>query len=211
MSADDAWGGDLPGASVRDLQAIAAPADSEALMDWPLVLDDLEHAADKLSDDLQGALSALGQAATDDDRVVGLIGRVRAIRATLGMVETVATRWAGQSPYIGKTGVLADGTHYEIRRGRDRKAWQHDGWKHDVRERVLDRAGLAGHEVVDTETGELVDLQTLLTWVQEQHGSTAPRVTELRKLGLEPDDYCESFPGLWNVDLIPPEPVQGNG
>lgn len=212
MSADDAWGGDLPTARTRDLEGISAPADPRALAYWESHLGALERETDGLASGLEGALSAVGAAGGRRDlEALALVARVQELRRQLGAVEATATRWLGLSATIPKTGVLPDGSTYEVKRGANRKSWNHDGWKHDAREQVLARAGLAGHEVVDTETGELVDLQTLLTWVQEQHGSTSPRVTELRKLGLDPDDYCETFPGLWGVQVTPPEePVQGN-
>lgn len=204
--AGDAWGGDLPGVRSRDLEGIAAPADPVALADWPARLEALEATTNVLRWYVEGALSAIGAAGGSRDlEALLLVAKVQAARRALGEVESIATRWLGLSATIAKTGTLPDGSTYEVKRGTNRKAWAHDSWKHDVRERVLAKAGTAGHEVVDTETGELVDLQGLLTWVQEVAAQSGPRLGNLRDLGLDPDDYCETFPGLWGVQVVAPE------
>lgn len=205
MSADDAWGGDLPGASVRDLVGIAAAPDHDALANQGGILNALDNAVESLRSGLEGALSAIGSHGGERDlEALAMVARVQAARRTLAEVETITTRWLGLTATIPKTGTLPDGSTYEVKRGQNRKSWDHDSWKHDVRAKVLARAGVAGHDLVDPETGDLVDVQGLLTWVQEVSGSAAPRLTNLRGLGLDPDDYCETFPGLWAVQVVPP-------
>lgn len=198
------WEGDLPTARTRDLEGIAAPADHDALETQPGLLNVLDGTATSIREHLEGALSAAGaHGGSRDLEVLALVHRIQAARRVLGEAEAIATRWLGLSATIAKTGVLPDGSTYEVRRGQTRKAWDHDQVKHDVRAAVLKRAGVAG-DLVDPNTGEMVDVQGLLTWVQEVAGSTAPRLGNLRALGLDPDDYCETFPGLWNVTVTPP-------
>lgn len=198
------WGGEVEGARTRDLEGISAPADPVALAAWPRTLDALEDSAKVLRWYLEGSLSAVGAAGGKRDlEALALVARVQALRRTLGEVEAIATRWLGLDATIPKTGVLPDGSTYEVKRGQNRKSWQHDEVKHDVRAAVLKRAGCPA-DLVNPETGELVDVQGLLTWVQEVAGSTAPRLGNLRALGLDPDDYCEVFPGLWGVQVTPP-------
>lgn len=208
MTADDAWGGQVDGARTRDLEGISAPADPVALKAWPSDLDALEGATERLRWYVEGALSAVGAAGGSRDlEALALVARVQAVRRTLAEVESITTRWLGLTATIAKTGVLPDGSTYEVKRGQNRKAWDHDGWKHDARAAVLAKHGVSGHDLVDPESGEMVDVQGLLTHVQEVSGSAAPRLTNLRALGLEPDDYCETFPGLWGVQVVAPEPT----
>lgn len=92
----------------------------------------------------------------------------------------------------------------ERRRGTDRKSWDHAGWQVDARRQVLRKHGLAGAQGVLTPDGEVIPAEVLaeaLAELQSVHGSTAPRTTQLKGLGLDPRDYCESSPGAWRVSV----------
>ena len=92
----------------------------------------------------------------------------------------------------------------EVRGGRDRKGWDHERWQHDARQAVLNSPGLAGAAGVVDAAGEIHDIGEvfeLLTHLQRIHGSTAPKTTELRKVGLDPDDYATSTPGTPTVQI----------
>lgn len=104
--------------------------------------------------------------------------------------------------------LMADEVHsgtlrVERRRSRDRKQWDHDSWRRDVRAKVLRKLGLAGAQGIVTRDGEVLDapglLQELLAAVQNVHGAGAPKVTALRDLGLDAMDYCETTPGTVHV------------
>jgi hypothetical protein len=113
-------------------------------------------------------------------------------------------------------GALADGARYEVTKSADRKAWDHDDWKRDVR-RTVTEGTLAAYLVPEDMPGCLVDqtsgeavpfrrvIQQALTMAQAVHGSSAPKTTELRRLGLSASDYCESTPGAWRVEFIKPD------
>lgn len=87
----------------------------------------------------------------------------------------------------------------ERRRGTDRKAWQ----SVDLLDELFRRA------VVDTETGEVLDDEALIR--QRLHevlvdcvpftGSLGWRVTALRDLGLDPDEWCETKPGRTSIQI----------
>lgn len=112
-------------------------------------------------------------------------------------------------------GTLADGSRYEVARSADRKAWDHDDWKRDVRREVVAQVAgpLAGGTLQHTnlETGEVTEttlgriLQEALTLAQNVHGSQAPKSAALRTLGLTTSDYCDSTPGPWRVSFIKPD------
>lgn len=208
MTADDPWGGQVEGAPTTDLVTFGAEPDPAALNDrMPLHMTVVSARVGDLARDLRGALAA---AEADPVAVLDLITWCQDMRRVLSGIEADATRWAGLAN-IPKTGEMPDGRRYTIRRGQNRKAWKHDAWKHDARAAVVRTQGLEGHDVVDAATGELVDLQGLLTHVQEFHGSTAPRVTVLRQAGLEPDDYAETSPGPWGIEFVDPEVEHPNG
>lgn len=86
-----------------------------------------------------------------------------------------------------------------VRRSNDRKEWQHDDWKHDVRGAILDDLNCG--DAVFTLDGEAVDLMELITKVQSVHGAQAPKVTALRALGLDPQAYCHEVPGKPTVTI----------
>lgn len=87
----------------------------------------------------------------------------------------------------------------ERRRGTDRKAWQ----SVDLLDELFRRA------VVDTTTGEVLDDEALIR--QRLHevlvdcvpftGSLGWRVTALRDLGIEPDEWCQTSPGRVSIQV----------
>jgi len=90
----------------------------------------------------------------------------------------------------------------ERRRGAERKAWDHESWQRDVRNKALQARGLKGAQGVLTADGELLEvgvLHEVLRAVQDAHGAGAPKTTTLKALGLDVRDYCESSPGAWTV------------
>jgi hypothetical protein len=91
-------------------------------------------------------------------------------------------------------------------RSADRKAWDHDAWRRDVRTKLLRHHGLLGAQGVLTADGEVVGPElfyTLLRELQEVHGSHPPKTGKtgggLRQWGLDPDDYCATSEGVWQV------------
>lgn len=90
----------------------------------------------------------------------------------------------------------------ERSRRPDRKSWQHDEWKAEVRRKTIQAHGLKGAHVISADGEELdVSLEAVIRSVQDIHGSIAPRVTGLRSLGIDADDYCERSPGPWSVKV----------
>lgn len=202
-AADDPWGGSVPDAPTVNLGTFGAEPDPAALAAWDHQRQTVTDYVTGVDQRLLHALAA-AEAQGEGQRVLDLIAWAQQTRRTLAAVEQAATRWAGLSGAVQETGTMPDGRTYKVRRGANRKAWDHDAWKHDARAAVLRRHGLEGVEVVNTATGELVDLQGVVTHVQEVHGSTAPRVGVLKSLDLDPDDYAETTPGAWSVEFVEP-------
>lgn len=144
--------------------------------------------------------------AMEDDVLAGAVAIVQHIRQRLAQQEHELTTALGKR--LGRTvGYLPDGRQFKVERSADRKEWDHDSWKHDARRAVVSHH--AGARVVlDTDTGEETPLAKVLmeaiTEVQEVHGSTSPRVTNLRALGLVTTDYCTSTPGAWRLNVVKP-------
>lgn len=92
----------------------------------------------------------------------------------------------------------------ERERRPDRKAWDHQGWRSEARAKVVQAMGLKGAQGVIDAAGEVLPAEVLhkaLAAVDEVHGSAPPRLTQLRGLGVDPDDYCERSPGAWKVTV----------
>jgi hypothetical protein len=132
--------------------------------------------------------------------VAEMLADVRDARKRLyeleGLLETAAAK-----AMLGDT---AENPHVRVERSRypDRKKWQHDEWKRDVRRKVIQTFNLKGATVISRDGEPLeISLYEVLNRVQDVHGSTDPRVRRLRDLGLDPDDYCERGPGPWKVEV----------
>lgn len=144
------------------------------------------------------------------------IALVQDLRKRLGEVEQSLAITLGKAEGQHQ-GNLPDGRQFALKRTADRKAWDHEDWKRDARRAIVKRhaAGLedATLQSVNLETGEVAEvtlaafLHTVVAEAQEVHGSTAPRSTALKRLGLYASDYCESSPGGWKFDAIAPKPT----
>ena len=110
-------------------------------------------------------------------------------------------------------GELPDGRLFTLKRAQDRKEWDHEEWKRDARRAIVAKTEVV--PAINPDTGEVIDLAPILFRViaeaQEVHGSTAPRSTSLKALGLYAGDYCTSSPGGWTFRATPkPTTIQEN-
>jgi hypothetical protein len=140
----------------------------------------------------------------DVQALVDTVAMIQDLKRALGVAEAFISREVG---YITQaeaqqeaSGHTSDGRPYEVKRGSNRKTWEHDAWKADVRTAVLRTRGLPP-ELADPVTGDLVNLYEILNDVQQVHGSTAPKVTALKRLGLDVGDYCETSAGPFSVSI----------
>lgn len=157
---------------------------------------------------LQDAVEALGKAmpdlvaAADDPQALGLarlLFDVREARTALYQLEQDLEGTTAKALMADE--LQGEGVRVERYRSRDRKEWDHETWRRDVRAKVLRRHGALKAAAVVTADGEPldVDLYALLADVQDVHGASAPKVTALRQLGLDAADYCKTEPGTAHV------------
>jgi hypothetical protein len=130
-----------------------------------------------------------------------LLAEVRRRLAELEAVLVRAAAITARDHNLPRQGVFADGRLWELKRGQDRKAWDHDSWQADARRQIL--SGLP-EQLVNPDTGEGVDVAELLAAVENVHGAGAPKVGVLKKLGLDPGDYCEQVAGTWGLKVSAP-------
>lgn len=136
----------------------------------------------------------------DAPTAVGLVAAIQDVRRRLADIEAYAARQIGRDEFALADGILPDGRTYAVLKGKDRRAWDHDGWKRDARRQVL--SGVSP-DLVDPSTGETVAVEPLLEAIQGIGSSAPPKVTALKALGLDPDEYAETVPGPWGVKISP--------
>ena len=135
-------------------------------------------------------------------------------RRRLAEVEADAVARLGTADGRPDMLTLEDGRLVTVRRGKDRKSWDHERWQHDARAVVAARADDTWADgLVDPVTGETVTAAAVvmpsLVQVEKVHGAGPPRVAAVRELGLDVDDYCQVSPGRWSIDVS--APAEGSG
>jgi hypothetical protein len=164
--------------------------DVKALDDLGATLTDLAEAVARLSDDVPAALDV------DDssEAVVRLLADLREQRKQLAEMEAYVEAAAVKRLKYGQQQVgdfIA-----EVKGGKDRKAWRHDdlAWAVCRPLAVNENTG----EVV-TEIAEIIDQvrSRLLNCAAVSYW----RTTQLKPLGINPDDYSESTPGRRTVTV----------
>lgn len=158
-------------------------------------------AVDRLKDALPGLLAECTDPEATD--MAELLLAVQSARIALQALERDAEAECAKA----MVGDYAETPTLRVERSRraERKTWDHEAWKRDARGKVLRKHGLLGAQAVIDAQGEMLSpaaFAEALTELQGVHGSTAPRVTQMRGLGLDPDDYCERTPGSWQVRVL---------
>lgn len=154
-----------------------------------------------------------GAAALEPEALADTIALLQDLKYRLGTIESQAATTLGKMAGAIQ-GNLSDGRQFTLKRTQDRKEWDHDEWKRDARRTIVQHTtSETGPSIqVLTEDGEVRNfdlarvLHQAITEAQEVHGSTAPRSTSLKRLGLYASDYCTSSPGGWRLNAIRPEP-----
>lgn len=203
MTADWTTEEPMEGVSVLDLTRAEAAPNRTALEFYQDRAERAWAEVTQVEHELAGMLTAAAMAGVETV-ALDVIAWAQDMRRLLSSVESNATRWAALSTVLGKTGEMPDGRTYEVKRGANRKAWDHDGWKRAYRAHVISETGATGGEVVVPSTGEVVNLYDLARDLDAATGSSAPKVTVLRKVGVDPDDYCETSSGAWSVAFAEP-------
>jgi hypothetical protein len=164
-------------------------------------LDAVTDAVDVLAKALPGLLEACTDPQAADMAELLLV--IREARTRLYGIEQDTEHTLARAMVADQavTGTL----RVERKRGPERKAWDHDAWKRDVRQNALRGAGLLGAHVITSDGEEAPQgvLSDLLRKVQDVHGAAAPKTSAagLRGLGLDPMDYCETSAGKVTVQV----------
>lgn len=171
-------------------------------------MSDAVTAVNKAVEALEQALPGLLEQCTDPQatdmaEVLASIRDARVLLARLELDAEVATARAMLGDFAETSTLRVERT-----RAAERKTWDHEGWQQDVRRQVLRKHGLQGIAAVVTADGEEVpgaelvqEVAAAMAELQAVHGSTGPRLTQLRGVGLDPDDYCVRTPGTWRVKV----------
>jgi hypothetical protein len=161
----------------------------------PDVIETWRNAIEALDADRRG-LAELGQV----DMLAFGLDRIRELRRQLGDLERaveadIAGLMDGKQQTIDGLGTL------ERRRGTDRKGWDSD----EVLKSIVQ---LAVVNAIDPDTGELPSHTELVARVVADIAACAPltastgwRVTALRAMGIDPDEYCITKPGRTAVQI----------
>lgn len=88
---------------------------------------------------------------------------------------------------------------FESRKATDRKQWQHAELQSTLIAKI--RSGEA--RTVDPETGEIVEEDDVALTARVFTATANPswRVTALKALDINPDEYCFATPGKWSVQF----------
>lgn len=149
----------------------------------------------------------------EPDAQADAVAVLQDLKFRLGQIETQAATNLGKIAGAIQ-GNLSDGRQFTLKRAADRKEWDHDEWKRDARRNIVKHTTDEMGSVIQvlTEDGEVQEfnlaalLHSAITEAQEVHGSTAPRSTALKRLGLYASDYCTTTPGGWRFTALRPEP-----
>ena len=155
----------------------------------------LEHIGSRLDDveDMIGLLAETGQVAT----LARFLAELRAVKKLLD--EQVREAEAQLAEIMDDKSIVVQGVGvFERRVGTDRRAWQWDDLLPRLTRLHLDPGGTG--EIPST--AEAVEaMRRLIVDVIGVTPSRGPRVTALRALGLDPDEYAETTPGRVSVQI----------
>lgn len=158
-------------------------------------LSELRALGERLDDLEDAAINLLGTHGAEG--VASLLAEVRSVRQALGIRERAIEDLLADV-MLDDTMTLEGVGVFQLRHGKDRKAWQSEQLLSEVIRRSLDPEG----------TGELPPLPEVVERIRAGVFDTAPvtpslgwRVTALKRLGLDPDEWCESTPGRTTVQI----------
>jgi hypothetical protein len=157
-------------------------------------------AAEQIVDDLLARGDLIHQVTPDGElqehaealaRIRLLIGELRQMEADL--TDAIAGQMTSQQTQVGPW-------RLERRKGSTRKGWDSEGLLSELIRRAR----------FDVETGEqFSDAQTLAHLLSDLRAcvpftaSLGWRAGPLRERGMDPDEWCETTPGPWRVDVMP--------
>lgn len=166
-------------------EAIVAALDA-ATVDLDKLVDGTIIAADELNENLD---TGLGQLDRDWETAASQLARLRHARQLLSTLENAYERFIGEHAPFGATELLGVGL-VTVRRGSDRKQWDHDG---------LSRAVIDAHVIANE--GVSPDPFDVRDWLMDAAAISYWRTTKLKPLGIDVDDYCHKERGRLTVQI----------
>ena len=157
--------------------------------------DLIDEALLNLEDAIRGLnVALLGMPSLDFDTAAEMLAREDTARAALAVIHESMTlhTWKARGDRYGDVVHPTLGT-IGVRRGKNRKEWQHDALAGAVVDAHMDATG-----------GELPDPDTVRTWITDAAGISYWKVTALKELGIEVEDYCATLPGKPGVSITRP-------
>src|SRR5690242_17637887 len=139
-------------------------------------------------------------AGLSDAEIVGLLVRIRDCRAGLAVLAStlelaVAQRHGPDKWVVDNVGEV------QVRRSVARRAWRHDELIPAVIARIIGEPAT----IYDPETGELLPYAQIAANItvrlRDCVSFGAGKVTGLRALGLQPDEFCEQDDAHYSVQL----------
>lgn len=135
------------------------------------------------------------------ETAAALVHRIQRARAALGLAEDMLAEFLLDVAGTGLQEHVDGVPPFEVRVGRDRKEWQHDAVVRDLVPRIADGIGIAGAVTDDGERVERSDVVRLVIERFRECSSDGWKVTGLRALMLDPEDYCKSSRGRVSVNF----------
>lgn len=149
-------------------------------------------------DDVMDALEVLNAAAThvqdlDLTQSVSILKDLRRVVVELRLIDDayLTRRVSELLRYVNGPVEVEGVAAVEIARSKNRRAWQHD---------ALIRDWLDAHMIATG--GEVCDPADLLTAFRKAAQISGWKVTAMREMGLDVDDYCDSSPGVAQVRFL---------
>ena len=134
----------------------------------------------------------------DEIGLIDLLLLVRTARQDLALVERALEDSA--SGRMVSDRIAVEGRWVAERRwGRDRSAWNNEDLTHEVVKRAIVESS------VDRETGEIIEPNATTWAVRDALIATARpswRVTAVRELGIDPDEFCTSIKGRSTLQIL---------
>lgn len=122
------------------------------------------------------------------------LSRLHSLRQSIALLQTIDAALVTRIYLAGEHGdVRVDGLPVaKVTRGRDRKSWDARGVSRSVIDCHMTERGFEPPS----------DPWEVAEWLLEVLGVGYARVTPLRTMGLDPEDFCESSPGKISVQFV---------
>jgi len=164
-----------------------------------LTLDETVSEIGRLVNHLERLTLLSAEDESDPERSINRLIDLNLAKATFTTAykqyETVVAHDMERKPFVEMPG----GFIVERKEGRPRKKWNHKKLGREVAHRIHDRS-------IDMDTGEiLMSAEEMMTSMLQYAAPSYWRVTQLKKLGVDANNYCELGEGTVSVSIRKPK------